>query len=66
MYDRPSLSHSMWECNYHIEWIPKYRKKAIDGFYGDRVDGFFLRDDEGKFRGNFVVFHGFSLSGLRE
>ena len=27
-----SLSHSKWECNYHITWIPKYRRKSI---YGD-------------------------------
>ena len=24
-----SLSHSKWECKYHITWIPKYRKKKI-------------------------------------
>lgn len=32
MYDNQSLSHTMWECKYHLAWIPKYRKKAI---YGD-------------------------------
>ena len=26
-----SLSHSRWECKYHIVFIPKYRKKAIYG-----------------------------------
>jgi len=26
-----SLSHSKWECNYHITWIPKCRKKSIYG-----------------------------------
>jgi putative transposase len=26
-----SLSHSRWECQYHIVFIPKYRKKAIYG-----------------------------------
>ena len=26
-----SLSHTKWECKYHIVWIPKYRKKAIYG-----------------------------------
>jgi len=26
-----SLSHSRWECKYHIVFIPKYRKKAIFG-----------------------------------
>ena len=26
-----SLSHSRWECKYHVVFIPKYRKKAIFG-----------------------------------
>ena len=26
-----SLSHSRWECKYHVVWIPKYRKKTIYG-----------------------------------
>ena len=25
------LSHSVWECKYHIVFIPKYRKKQIYG-----------------------------------
>ena len=29
MYNEQSLSHTKWECKYHIIWIPKYRKKAI-------------------------------------
>ena len=24
-----SLSHTKWECQYHIVWIPKYRKKSL-------------------------------------
>ena len=24
-----SLNHSSWVCNYHVIWIPKYRKKSI-------------------------------------
>ena len=24
-----SLSHTKWECKYHIIWIPKYRKKSL-------------------------------------
>ena len=24
-----SLSHTAWDCKYHIEWIPKYRKKSL-------------------------------------
>ena len=26
-----SLSHTRWECLYHIVWIPKYRRKALYG-----------------------------------
>ena len=26
-----TLSHSVWECKYHIVWIPKYRKKTLYG-----------------------------------
>ncbi len=26
-----SLSHSRWECKYHVVFIPKYRKKVIVG-----------------------------------
>ena len=26
-----SLSHTKWECKYHIVWIPKYRKKVLYG-----------------------------------
>ena len=29
MNDSQSLSHTSWECKYHIVWIPKYRKKSI-------------------------------------
>ena len=31
MKDRQSLSHTVWECKYHVVWIPKYRRKRIFG-----------------------------------
>jgi len=31
MEDRQSLSHTVWECKYHVVWIPKYRRKRIFG-----------------------------------
>ena len=31
MRDYKSLSHSHWDCKYHVVWIPKYRKKVIFG-----------------------------------
>jgi putative transposase len=27
--DVESLSHTKWECKYHVVWIPKYRKKSL-------------------------------------
>jgi putative transposase len=29
MDDAESLSHTRWECKYHVVFIPKYRRKAI-------------------------------------
>ena len=26
-----TLSHTKWECKYHVIWIPKYRRKALYG-----------------------------------
>ena len=31
MYDDLSLSHTRWNCKYHIVFIPKYRRKEIYG-----------------------------------
>ena len=31
MTDYRSLSHTKWECKYHVVFIPKYRKKRIYG-----------------------------------
>ena len=32
MEDNQSLSHAVWDCKYHLVWIPKYRRKEL---YGD-------------------------------
>ena len=29
MKDVQSLSHSRWECKYHVVFIPKYRRKSL-------------------------------------
>jgi putative transposase len=29
MNNDSSLSHSRWECKYHVVWIPKYRRKTL-------------------------------------
>ena len=35
MNTEQSLSHTKWECKYHLTWIPKYRKKEL---YGDLLE----------------------------
>ncbi len=40
MYDSQSLSHTQWDCKYHIVWIPKCRSKVL---YGK------VRAEQGKF-----------------
>ena len=29
--DRNSLSHTKWECKYHLVFAPKYRRQVIYG-----------------------------------
>jgi putative transposase len=29
MDEYQSLSHSAWDCKYHVVWIPKYRRKTL-------------------------------------
>ena len=29
--DNKSLSHTRWKCQYHVVFIPKYRKKVLYG-----------------------------------
>jgi putative transposase len=31
MTDYETLSHTKWECKYHVVFIPKYRKKVLYG-----------------------------------
>lgn len=31
MQNYESLSHTKWECEYHVVFIPKYRRKALFG-----------------------------------
>jgi putative transposase len=32
------LSHTIWHCQYHIVWIPKYRYKVLTGAIGKEAD----------------------------
>ena len=34
-----SLNHSKWACQYHVVFIPKYRKKAIYGSLRRQLGG---------------------------
>ena len=29
MTDYQRLQHTLWECKYHVVFIPKYRRKAL-------------------------------------
>ena len=31
MYEYETLSHTKWECKYHVVFIPKYRRKELYG-----------------------------------
>ena len=35
--DNASLSHTRWNCQYHIVFVPKYRRKAIYGKVRDDI-----------------------------
>jgi hypothetical protein len=35
--DQKSLSHTVWDCKYHLVRIPKYRKKGIFGELGKHL-----------------------------
>jgi putative transposase len=31
MHDSETLSHTQWECKYHVVFMPKYRRKVLYG-----------------------------------
>ena len=41
MDDELSLNHSVWECKYHVVFVPKYRKKALYGELRQRLKDVF-------------------------
>ena len=43
MSDYRSLSHTKWDCKYHVVFIPKYRKKKIFGAIRKRLGAVFRR-----------------------
>ena len=43
MDDGESLSHSRWECKYHVVFIPKCRRKALYGQLRQHLGEIFKR-----------------------
>jgi len=41
MVDYETLSHTKWECKYHIVFIPKYRRKVLYGELRKHLGGIF-------------------------
>lgn len=54
--DTNSLSHTTWECKYHIVFTPKYRRQAI---YKD------IKRDVGKLLRQLCEYKGIENSGVR-
>jgi putative transposase len=48
MDEYESLSHTKWECKYHIIFIPKYRRKALYGQLRKHLGELFRRLAEQK------------------
>ena len=32
------LSHTIWHCQYHLVWVPKYRYRMLTGLIGQEVE----------------------------
>ena len=43
MDNKKSLNHTVWDCKYHIVWIPKYLRKVLYGQLGKSL-GEAIRD----------------------
>ena len=50
-----SLRHTVWECKYHVVWVPKYRKKVLYGeirrYLEEVIRDLLLRENAGLKRG---------------
>ena len=42
MDDITSLSHTRWECKYHVVFIPKYRRRVVYGQIGKELGQVFV------------------------
>jgi putative transposase len=56
-----SLSHTAWDCKYHLIWIPKYRKKVLFGdlrkYLGDVFRELALQKESKVLEGHLVGDH---------
>jgi putative transposase len=43
MDELASLSHTKWECKYHVVYIPKGRRKALYGYLRQYLGAVFRR-----------------------
>jgi len=43
MDDYMSLNHSVWECKYHVVFVPKYRRKVLYGKIREDLGDVFRR-----------------------
>jgi len=32
------LSHTLWHCQYHMVWVPKYRYRVLSGKVAEEVE----------------------------
>ena len=48
MEEYQSLSHTRWQCKYHVIFIPKYRRRALFGVVRRELGGIFRRLAEQK------------------
>jgi len=48
MEDHQSLSHTRWQCKYHVIFIPKYRRRALYGVVRRELGAIFRRLAEQK------------------
>lgn len=48
MENYESMSHTKWQCKYHVIFIPKYRRRALFGVVKKEIGGVFRRLAEQK------------------
>lgn len=45
---KKSLSHTVWECKYHVVWVPKKRRKIVYGCPRKEIGQILRRSSEHK------------------